>query len=85
METERLGPREFTQRVAINPPSQIFLSNSAITVPIKCNFPSESCGKASGRSLICILDRCDSVSRMKSASRHHCGESNQACVIRIGK
>lgn len=39
IKTKCLRPGEFTQRVAINPPSQIFLSNSAITMPIKCNCP----------------------------------------------
>lgn len=38
MKTKCLRPGEFTQCIAINPLSQIFLSSSAITVPIRCNF-----------------------------------------------
>lgn len=64
METKRLGPREFTQSVAINPPSQIFLFTSAITMPMNCNSPLKlGKKKVFGNSLKCIFDKWDIVSR----------------------
>lgn len=78
IETKCLRPGEFTQRVAINPPSQIFLFNSAITMPIKVQLSCEANSwqlfdMHSWRMGYCIC--------VKSAKRHYCEQSDHACVI----
>lgn len=70
IETKCLRPGEFTQHVAIKPPSQIFQSNSAITMPIRCNFPVKQSKRVwklfdmhSWQMWYCIY--------VKSANRHY--------------
>lgn len=63
-------------------PLRFFLSNSAMTVPIKCNFQVKLSRSVwhffnmhSWPMWYCIY--------VKSAIRHYCAESNHACVIHM--